>query len=342
MRFFITGHTGFKGTWLCRMLIGAGHEVTGYALAPVGDSPDGRSFFDMADVKDHMHSFTGDVRDGEALYRAMAEAQPEIVIHMAAQPLVRESYARPVYTYETNVMGTVNMLDAVRRLSCVKSVVNVTTDKVYDNIEKKRGYVETDRLDGYDPYSNSKSCSELVTHAYQRSFLGDAGVAVSTVRAGNVIGGGDFAKDRIVPDCARAAMKGETIVVRSPHSIRPFQFVLEPLRVYTELAIRQITEPELAGNYNVGPELSDCVTVGELTDMWVKAWGDGAAWEAQAVGGPHEAGLLMLDCTKVKEKLGWQPHSNIREAVRLSAEWYKTYASGGDIPALMDRQIAEK
>ena len=341
MRIFVTGHTGFKGTWLCRMLTGAGHEVTGYALAPEADSPDGRSFFDISGVAGRMHSVIGDIRDTDAVYKAMADAQPEVVIHMAAQPIVRTSYARPVYTYETNVMGTVNVLDAARRLDCVRSVVNVTTDKVYDNIEQQRGYVETDRLDGYDPYSNSKSCSELVTHAYTRSFLADAGVAVSTVRAGNVIGGGDFARDRIVPDCVRAAMRGETIVVRSPHSVRPFQYVLEPLAVYTELAVRQIGEPELSGSYNVGPEPADCVEVGKLTETFVRAWGDGATWQSQDVGGPHEAGLLMLDCTKLKSRLGWKPRYDMQQAVEESVRWYKAYAQDGDIPAVMDAQIAE-
>ena len=341
MRIFVTGHTGFKGTWLCRMLINAGHEVTGYALAPECDSFDGRSFFDISGVEESMSSVIGDIRDGEAVYRAMRQAQPEIVIHMAAQPLVRESYKRPAYTYETNVMGTVNVLEAVRRLECVRSVVNVTTDKVYDNLEEQRGYVESDRLDGYDPYSNSKSCSELVTHSYQRSFLRDAGVSVSTVRAGNVIGGGDFAKDRIIPDCVRAAVRGEPIVVRSPHSVRPFQYVMEPLGVYVKLAVSQIERPELAGSYNVGPELTDCVEVRELTEAFVRAWGDGASWQERAEGGPHEAGLLMLDCTKIKRTLGWRPRYEIHRAVEESVRWYKAYARGEDIRAVMDEQIRE-
>ena len=332
MKIFLTGHTGFKGTWLSRLLVMEGHQVTGYGLAPESE------FFALSGVEADMHSIIGDVRDGERLARAMQEAAPEVVIHMAAQPLVRDSYARPVYTYETNVMGTVNLLEAVRHCGSVRSVVNVTTDKVYDNLESDRGYREDDRLDGYDPYSNSKSCSELVTHAYRRSFLDAAGIAVSTVRAGNVIGGGDFARDRILPDCVRAAVKGEEIVLRSPGAVRPFQFVLEPLCIYRELALRQMEDASLADCWNVGPDRSDCITVAELTDIFCQTWG-GVSWRSEVQEGPHEAGLLMLDCSKLKARLGWRPTYDIRQAVAASADWYRTWAEGGDMKRKTEEQI---
>ncbi|MBQ1424053.1 MAG: CDP-glucose 4,6-dehydratase, partial [Lachnospiraceae bacterium] len=258
----ITGHTGFKGTWLSAILLAAGADVTGYALDPPTDP----SLFDLAGMKERMNSVTGDVRDLPHLLAVFAEVQPEIVFHLAAQPIVRESYRDPVGTYATNVMGTVNILEAVRQTASVRSFLNVTTDKVYENREWAWGYRETDPLDGYDPYSNSKSCSELVTHSYKKSFFAERHCEISTARAGNVIGGGDYAADRIIPDCIRAAEKQEPIVVRNPFSTRPYQHVLEPLSAYLMIAERQYEEPEKAGYYNVGPEDKDCVTTGELAD----------------------------------------------------------------------------
>lgn len=228
----VTGHTGFKGAWLCRILLGLGAEVTGYALEPPTDP----ELFGLLDLEKNMNSVKGDIRDLSRLSGVLKETQPEIVLHLAAQPIVRESYANPVYTYETNVMGTVNILEAVRNAGSVASFLNVTTDKVYKNNEWEWGYRETDELDGYDPYSNSKSCSELVTHSYEKAFLKEAGIAVSTARAGNVIGGGDFAVDRIIPDCVRAMADGREIAVRNPHSTRPYQHVLEPLGAYLMIA----------------------------------------------------------------------------------------------------------
>ena len=333
----VTGHTGFKGTWLCRILVNAGAEVTGYSLNP----PTEPALFEMAGLEGKMNSVIGDIRDLAHMKEVFAETEPEIVLHLAAQPIVRDSYKDPVYTYEINVMGTVNILECSRLFPCVRSFLNVTTDKVYENMEWEYGYRENDRLDGYDPYSNSKSCSELVTHSYQKSFFADGHCAISTSRAGNVIGGGDFANDRIVPDCMRAAMKKEAIIVRNPHSTRPYQHVLEPLAAYLMIAKAQMENGALAGYYNVGPDDKDCVTTGNLVDMVCEAWGDGLTWINKHDGGPHEANFLKLDCSKLKTTFGWRPQYGVKEAIELTAEWYKAYASGADVVAVMDKQIAE-
>lgn len=333
----VTGHTGFKGSWLCRILVNAGTEVTGYALKP----PTEPALFSMAGLEENMNSVVGDIRDLECLKQVFSAAQPEIVFHLAAQPIVRDSYKDPVYTYETNVMGTVNVLECARLFPCVRSLLNVTTDKVYENMEWEYGYRETDRLDGYDPYSNSKSCSELVTHSYKKAFFDDGRCAVSTARAGNVIGGGDFANDRIIPDCVRAALSGGTIAVRNPYSTRPFQHVLEPLAVYLAIAKEQYEDREKAGYYNVGPDDADCVHTGELVDLFCSAWGDGMSWENKSDGGPHEANFLKLDCSKIKTVFGWRPKYGIREAIAMSVEWYRTYGAGGDTVSVMDRQISD-
>lgn len=331
----VTGHTGFKGTWLCRILINAGAKVTGYSL----EAPTQPNLFSMAGVADKMNSVIGDIRDLEHLKKVFCGVSPEIVIHMAAQPIVRDSYKNPVYTYETNVMGTVNVCECVRLNPCVRSFLNVTTDKVYENREWNWGYRENEPLDGFDPYSNSKSCSELVTHSYINSFFNNMDVAVSTARAGNVIGGGDFANDRIIPDCVRAAIAGEDIVVRNPHSTRPYQHVLEPLAVYLMIAMRQYEKKELAGFYNVGPDESDCVTTGKLVDTFCAKWGEGLKWINRYDGGPHEANFLKLDCSKLKAVFGWKPVWNYEEAVAKTVEWSKSYAAGQDVAACMDWQM---
>lgn len=334
-RVFVTGHTGFKGAWLCHLLSLMGAEVTGYALK----APTEPSLFEIADIARDIHSVTGDVRDAAALKAAFDEARPEIVLHLAAQPIVRESYRNPAYTYETNVMGTVNILECVRGSETVRSFLNVTTDKVYLNREWAWGYRENEELDGFDPYSNSKSCSELVTHSYKNSFFADGRVAISTARAGNVIGGGDFAADRIIPDCVRAAQKGEDIVVRNPYSTRPYQHVLEPLCAYLMIAARQAENGALSGWYNVGPDDVDCFQTGALVDLFVKAWGGGLKWINRADGGPHEANFLKLDCTKLKTVFGWKPTWNLETAIEKVVEWSKCYLSGGDVRACMDDQI---
>jgi CDP-glucose 4,6-dehydratase len=336
-RVFLTGHTGFKGSWMCHILANAGAEVTGYALTP----PTNPTLFSLISAENRINSVIGDIRDREALLRAFQMAQPEIVIHMAAQPIVRESYRDPAYTYETNVMGTVNILECVRLYSGVKSFLNVTTDKVYHNSEWCWGYRETDPLDGYDPYSNSKSCSELVTHSYKNSFFADGHVAISTARAGNVIGGGDFAADRIIPDCVRATTENKPIIVRNPHSIRPYQHVLEPLFAYLMIAQKQYEDASFSGYYNVGPDDCDCVTTGSLVDLFCTAWGDGQTWENHDVGGPHEASFLKLDCSKLKSMFGWKPRWGISEAIAKTVEWTQVYLQNGDICGIMDRQVAE-
>lgn len=336
-RVFITGHTGFKGTWMCRVLVNAGAIVTGYSL-PAPTEP---NLFALAGLEGRMTSIIGDIRDYNAMKAAFDGAQPEIVLHLAAQPIVRTSYEQPVYTYETNVMGTVHVLECVRTADQPpRSVVIVTTDKVYENKEWAWGYRENEPLDGYDPYSNSKSCADIATHSYQQSFLAPMGVAVSTVRAGNVIGGGDFARDRIVPDCVRAAQAGRQVVVRNPHSTRPYQHVLEPVMAYLMLAERQYADASLAGCYNVGPDDCDCVTTGALVDLFCRAWGGGMAWENRAeANAPHEANFLKLDCTKLKTTFGWSPRWHIADAIEKTVEWTKVWLSGGDTAAAMDAQI---
>ena len=336
-RVFVTGHTGFKGSWLCKILTKAGAVVTGYSL----EAPTNPSLFEVAGIESGINSVIGDIRDFDSLKKAFDEAQPEIVLHLAAQPLVRDSYENPAYTYETNVMGTVNILECVRLSDCVKSVLNVTTDKVYLNREWEWGYRENEELDGFDPYSNSKSCSELVTHSYKRSFFDNTNIAVSTARAGNVIGGGDFAKNRIIPDCVRAAEKGEDIIVRNPYSTRPYQHVLEPLFAYLMIAMEQYEDIKYQGYYNVGPDDCDCFQTGALVDLFVKHWGDGMKWIEKYDGGPHEANFLKLDCSKLKNTFGWTPTWQLDTAIEKTVEWSKCRASGGDINACMDKQIDE-
>ncbi len=338
-RVFITGHTGFKGAWLSRILINAGSEVTGYALAP----PTNPNLFQLADIGSYMNSIIGDVRDRESLTKVIQDANPDIVIHMAAQPLVRASYDEPVYTYETNVMGTVNLLEAARLCNTVRSLVNVTTDKVYENMERKKGYVEDEKLCGFDPYSNSKSCSDIITYSYRNSFFDkEDSPAVSTARSGNVIGGGDFAKDRIIPDCVRAAAKKDAIIVRNPHSVRPYQHVLDCLSGYLLLAEKQFEDKvKYEGSYNFGPNEEDIVTTGTLVDIFCNTWGEGQSWENRSDNGPHEANLLSLDCAKAKSVLKWNPRWGINIAIEKTVEWSKEYLGGGSVLRIMDKQINE-
>ena len=334
---FVTGHTGFKGSWLCKMLINAGAIVTGYSL----EAPTKPNLFALADVESKMQSVIGDVRDFDSMKVAFDKAKPEIVLHLAAQPIVRDSYKEPRYTYETNVMGTVNILECVRLSSSVRSFLNVTTDKVYKNNEWEWGYRENEPLDGFDPYSNSKSCSELVTHSYKSSFFADNHVAISTARAGNVIGGGDFANDRIIPDCVRAIIKNEKIIIRSPYSTRPYQHVLEPLYAYLMITQKQYEDSNFAGYYNVGPDECDCVTTGELVQLFCNKWGNGLQAEIRSIDGPHEANFLKLDCSKLKKTFNWKPRWNIETAIEKTVDWTRVYVSRGDIPRIMDEQIDE-
>lgn len=340
-KIFITGHTGFKGSWMCKLLVMAGAKITGYAL----EAPTDPSLFNLCHIEGKINSVIGDVRDFGHMKQAFGQAQPEIVIHMAAQPIVRESYRNPAYTYETNVMGTVNILECVRCSSCVKSFLNVTTDKVYLNKEWEWGYRENEELNGFDPYSNSKSCSELVTSSYKNSFFADSSVAISTARAGNVIGGGDFAADRIIPDCLRAVQSGQDITVRNPYSTRPYEHVLEPIVAYLMIAKAQYGNPALAGSYNVGPDDADCLSTGELVTLFCEKWNEACKtrihWVNQYDGGPHEANFLKLDCSKLKKTLGWSPRWNVATAIEKIVEWSDVYFKDGDIAACMENQILE-
>ena len=338
-RVLVTGHTGFKGSYMCKLLIMLGADVTGYSLEPPTDP----ALFNILKLSESMNSIIGDIRDISHLQSVFTETEPEIVIHMAAQPIVRESYTNPVYTYDVNVMGTVNVLECVRNTPSVRSVINVTTDKVYLNREWEWGYREDEELKGYDPYSNSKSCSELVTYSFINSFFQDRDIAVSTCRAGNVIGGGDFAPDRIIPDCFRAVAKGEDIIVRNPYSTRPYQHVLEPVYVYLMIAMRQYTDNSLAGNYNVGPDDTDCYTTGDLVDLFCKKWeqrtGNKVNWVNQYDGGPHEANFLKLDCSKLKRTFGWKPMMNVEEAMDSIVIWYYTYYIFGNMNEVIKNDI---
>ena len=336
-RILVTGHTGFKGTWLCKILIDAGAEVVGYSLEP----PTTPSLFELSNIKSEMTSIIGDIRDFEKLEAVFEEYQPEIVFHLAAQPIVRDSYKEPRYTYETNVMGTVNVLECVRNAPSVKSVLNVTTDKVYLNRDLNNAFKEDEPLDGFDPYSNSKSCSELVTHSYKNSFF-ENNLAVSTARAGNVIGGGDFANDRIIPDCVRAMQSNTPIEVRNPSSTRPFQHVLEPLFAYLLIAKQQSKDISKAGFYNVGPDTCDCVTTGELAGLFCKYWGDGASWVNKAEpNAPHEAAFLKLDTTKIKTTFGWQPKWHIDKTMELTTRFYKSWLNNENLSEEMSKEIKE-
>ncbi len=344
-RILVTGHTGFKGSWLCRILALAGAKVIGYSLAPGEEALYPLAAGSM-ERSGQLRSVIADIRDYDRLLQVLQEEEPELVLHMAAQPIVRTSYEQPRYTYETNVMGTVNLCEAVRLTPSVRSFLNVTTDKVYKNEERGIAFREEEPLDGFDPYSNSKSCSELVTHSYVNSFLREQGIAVSTARAGNVIGGGDFARDRIIPDSVRAAMAGETIRVRNPYSIRPFQHVMEPLFMYLTILKEQALEPNLAGAYNIGPEDADCVTTGDLVTRFCKAWNNAKteeekelSWEDVGNLGPHEATFLKLDCSLARKTFGWKPVWNIDRALEETVAWTRVYAAGGDMEEEMNREI---
>lgn len=342
-RVFVTGHTGFKGTWMCKILLQFGATVTGYSLNP----PTVPSLYDLSGIGTSMKSIIGDIRDRDNLVKAMETASPDIVIHMAAQPIVLESYKNPAYTYETNVIGTVNVLEAVRKCSSVKSFINVTTDKVYLNKEWEWGYRENEELKGFDPYSNSKSCSELVTFSYVNSFFNDSdSAAISTCRAGNVIGGGDFATDRIIPDCVRALMGNRVIEVRNPNSTRPYQHVLEPVMAYLLIAAKQFEDKSFAGNYNIGPNEENCVATGDLVSLFCELWNNKRAnskikWECKNANGPHEANYLKLDCSKMKKVFSWEPKWNVETALTKVIEWTKVYMADGDISAIMMEQIED-
>lgn len=333
----VTGHTGFKGSWMSFILYHLGAEVTGIALEPVTNP----ALFDILKLDEKIDSRIIDIRDLQSMMKVFDEVKPEIVIHMAAQPLVIDSYKNPVYTYEVNVMGTVNICECVRTHLSVKSFVNVTTDKVYQNNEWVYGYRENDRLNGYDPYSNSKSCSELVTDSYIKSFLKEKNVAVSRCRAGNVIGGGDFSENRIIPDCVKYTIMNEVIQVRNPNSTRPYQHVLEPVIFYLYLAMLQYNNLKLANTYNIGPNEFDCVTTGQIVSLFCEIWKGNASWDITDYNGPHEANFLKLDISKAKKYLNWEPIWSVKDAVEKTIEWSKAYYGNKDIEEVTKKQISE-
>lgn len=340
---FITGHTGFKGSWLCLWLSLLGANVTGYALEPPTDP----SLFELCGVDKLIKSYIADIRDGVTLKKTMAEAAPEIVIHMAAQALVRESYKNPVETYSTNVMGTVNLFESIRDCQSVKAVVNVTTDKCYENKEWPWGYRENEPMGGYDPYSNSKACSELVTSSYRSAFFNPKdydihGVALGSARAGNVIGGGDWAADRLIPDCIRSLLDGQKIVIRSPQAIRPWQHVLEPLSGYLTLAQKLFEGgPRYAEAWNFGPDDNDCKPVEWIVRRMCAKWGSGSDYEIEGGEHPHEANYLKLDCSKAKAELGWYPNWNLETAIDMVIEWALSYKNGKVLKKVCLEQIDE-
>lgn len=343
-RVFLTGHTGFKGGWLSLWLKHLGAQVTGYALA----TPTSPNLYEVANVAGSLHSITGDIRDLAALQAAISAAQPEIVIHMAAQSLVRYSYANPVETYATNVMGTVHLLEAVRNTPGIKAVVNVTSDKCYENREWIWGYRENEAMGGYDPYSNSKGCAELVTAAYRSSFLNPAdyakhGVALATVRAGNVIGGGDWAADRLIPDIVRAVAAGHEVIIRSPDAVRPWQHVLEPLSGYLLLAEKLYQQgASYAEAWNFGPHEDDAKPVKWIVDAMVQSWGEGSSYRIdQQTANLHEAHYLKLDCSKARGKLGWQPRWGLAQAIEKICDWHKAHLAGADMQAMCLKQIKD-
>lgn len=334
---FVTGATGFKGAWLCQILLEAGAEVISYSL----ESPTKPALFDQLNLKQKITHVHADVRDLNKLVDTLKKASPEMVIHLAAQPLVLESYKNPVETYEINVMGTVNLLQSILQTTSVRSVVNVTTDKVYENKEWLWGYRENENLCGHDPYSNSKSCSELVTHSFRNSFFTNHNSpAVSTARSGNVIGGGDYSENRIIPDCIRAAQEGADIIVRNPNSVRPYQFVLECLCGYLMLLAKQHDKRDLIGAYNFGPDDRSCVSTGQLAEMFCKLWGGDLAWKNVAVDNPHEANLLRLDHAKAKMMLAWQPKWDIEVAIEKTIEYAKC-KNDTDRQKLVRQQITD-
>ncbi|HEX4132517.1 MAG TPA: CDP-glucose 4,6-dehydratase [Pirellulales bacterium] len=340
-RVFVTGHTGFKGSWLCLMLERLGARTTGYALPPPSDP----SLFRLARVDEAVETVEGDVRDYAAVERAMRAAKPEVVIHMAAQALVRPSYRDPISTYGTNVMGTVHVLEAVRHVGGVRAIVNVTSDKCYRNNEAPLGYREHEPMGGHDPYSSSKGCAELVTDAYRRSyFSGSEGAKDETVlasaRAGNVIGGGDWAEDRLIPDVVRSCLKGQSVEIRNPAAIRPWQLVLEPLNGYLMLAERLYEQGnEFAEGWNFGPREEDARPVDHVVSRITQLWGDGASWHVSAGRHPHEARYLKLDCAKARNRFGWRPHTDLETGLRWTVEWYRRIHSGADARNLSNDHI---
>lgn len=331
-RVFITGHNGFKGTWLTKVLVDSGAIICGYSLNPLKNS-----LYKKIDLESKILSIEGDIRDFEKLKKNFCEFSPEIVIHMAAQAIVLKSYEDPRYTYETNVIGTVNILDCIRNSNSVKSFLNVTTDKVYENLDRKIAFKEEDKLNGYDPYSNSKSCSELVTSSYKNAFLNEKNIGVSTARAGNVIGGGDYSDFRILPDCVRAAKNGEDIIVRNPNSVRPYQHVLDAIFAYLLIVQKQYEDVKYSGNYNVGPDLGIVTKTEDVVKYFCKYWGENINYINKSFNNPHESSYLQLDCKKIRDIFGWRQVWNIEKSIEKVVEFEKN----GNKEKIMEEQIEE-
>ena len=332
----VTGHTGFKGSWLSKILIMAGANVVGYSLEP----PTEPNLFSILDLSENMTSIIGDVRDFDRLKAVFDKYKPEIVFHLAAQPRVRYSYKEPRYTYDVNVLGTVNVCECIRISKCVKSFLNVTTDKVYENNdENNHAFVEEEKLDGFDPYSNSKSCSELVTHSYWNSFLKEQNVAVSTARAGNVIGGGDFANDRIIPDCFRSIKNKSILNIRNPHSTRPYQHVLEPLFCYLLIVKKQFENKKYSGSYNIGPDIDNVLDTETLVKMFFERFSNSSYASKPDTNGPHEATFLCLNNSKMKNTFGWEPQLDCVSAISMTSDWYSHYLSNSDMKKVTEDQI---
>jgi CDP-glucose 4,6-dehydratase len=340
---FITGHTGFKGSWLSILLNWLGADVYGYAL----NAPTNPNLYELANIDQLVSSTIGDVRDHNLLLKTLKEVQPEVVIHMAAQPLVRESYKNPCETYEVNVMGTVNLLDAARQINSIKAILNITTDKCYENKEWHWGYRENEPIGGYDPYSNSKGCSELVTSSFRSSFFNpkeykNHGVALASARAGNVIGGGDWADDRLIPDFIRSIMRGEKVKIRSPYAIRPWQHVLEPLSGYLTLCEKLYTAgTAFAEGWNFGPDDRDAKNVEWITKKLCELWGESASFEIDTNPQPHEASYLKLDCSKAKAELDWTPIWNIETTLKSIVIWNKAFLAGENMHTITEKQIMD-
>lgn len=334
-RVLVTGHTGFKGSWLSLWLARMGAEVVGFsdhALEPP-------ALFNAASLGDLVDDRRGDVRDLEQLGGTVRDAKPEVVFHLAAQPFVRRSFEEPVETYAVNVMGTVNLLEAVRRADGVRAVVVVTSDKCYDNTGQGRPFAEGDPMGGHDPYSNSKGAAELVTDAFRRSYFADSQVNVASARAGNVIGGGDWGEDRLIPDIMRGVLEGEPVRIRRPDAVRPWQHVLNPVAGYLDLAAALLESGDFASGWNFGPDPGDTLPVGEIVELLDRSWPGGFSWEQDEGPHPHEAAFLSLDSTKARERLGWQPAWGIEQAVGAIVEWFEGFRSGADIRALTEAQV---
>lgn len=331
----ITGHTGFKGSWLSQYLLGQGADIVGVS-SPKNNQ---NKLYEILRLEKRIENYYQDIRDKEKLRKIVLKTKPELVFHLAAQPLVMRAYENPHETYETNIMGTINLFEAIRKSDCIKAVINVTSDKCYDNNETIQAYKEECKMGGYDPYSSSKGCSELISNAYRRSFFNAQGIKLATARAGNVIGGGDWAPDRLVPDIIRSISRNQAPVIRNPHAVRPWQHVLDCIGGYVILGEKLASDEKFAEGWNFGPREENLITVGELVNKLISFWGKNIDWEYDKKIHPHEAVYLKLDIAKANQSLGWEPRFSLEETLKLVTEWYKDYYSGIDMISKTNQQI---